>query len=94
MEANRRLLAEAETSFNGKPVRETVNADIPLSIGHFLFFADVLHGHEGRMSEIDHDTVACRARDAQGDARPQPAADQENARQLQPEHAGRLLIQA
>lgn len=94
MEANLRPLAEAETSVNVKPIHETANVAIPLSIDHFLSFTDVLHGHEGRMSEIDRDTVACRARDAQGDARPQPAADQENAGQLQPEHAGRLLIQA
>jgi aldehyde dehydrogenase len=58
MEANLDLLAQAETRDNGKPIRETVNADIPLSIDHFRYFAGVLRAQEGTMSEIDHDTVA------------------------------------
>ncbi|MGF1659261.1 MAG: aldehyde dehydrogenase [Rubrimonas sp.] len=58
MEANLDLLARAETWDNGKPIRETTAADIPLSIDHFRYFAGVLRGQEGSMSEIDHDTVA------------------------------------
>ena len=58
LEANLDLLAAAETWDNGKPIRETVNADIPLSVDHFRYFAGVLRGQEGTMSEIDHDTVA------------------------------------
>src|SRR6056297_1269478 len=58
MEQNLQLLAEAETWDNGKPIRETVNADIPLAIDHFRYFAGVLRAQEGTMSEIDADTVA------------------------------------
>ncbi len=58
MEANIGLLAAAETWDNGKPIRETTAADIPLSIDHFRYFAGVLRSQEGTMSEIDHDTVA------------------------------------
>ncbi|OWU86042.1 aldehyde dehydrogenase [Oceanicola sp. 22II-s10i] len=58
MEANLDLLATAETWDNGKPIRETTAADIPLSIDHFRYFAGVLRAQEGTMSEIDNDTVA------------------------------------
>jgi len=58
MEENLDLLAKAETWDNGKPIRETTAADIPLSIDHFRYFAGVLRGQEGTMSEIDADTVA------------------------------------
>jgi aldehyde dehydrogenase len=58
LEANLDLLAQAETWDNGKPIRETTHADIPLAIDHFRYFAGVLRGQEGTMSEIDNDTVA------------------------------------
>ena len=58
IEENLELIATAETWDNGKPIRETVNADIPLSVDHFRYFAGVLRSQEGTMSEIDHDTVA------------------------------------
>ncbi len=58
MEANLALLAEAETWDNGKPIRETTAADIPLAIDHFRYFAGVIRAQEGTMSEIDADTVA------------------------------------
>ncbi|KPP93620.1 MAG: aldehyde dehydrogenase AldB [Rhodobacteraceae bacterium HLUCCA08] len=58
LEENLDLLARAETWDNGKPIRETTLADIPLSVDHFRYFAGVLRGQEGTMSEIDHDTVA------------------------------------
>ena len=58
LEENLHILASAETWDNGKPIRETVNADIPLSVDHFRYFAGVLRSQEGNMSEIDHDTVA------------------------------------
>ncbi len=58
MEANLDILAKAETWDNGKPIRETTAADIPLSVDHFRYFAGVLRGQEGSMSEIDADTVA------------------------------------
>ncbi len=58
LEQNLDLLAAAETWDNGKPIRETTAADIPLSVDHFRYFAGVLRAQEGTMSEIDADTVA------------------------------------
>lgn len=51
-------LAVAETWENGKPVRETLAADIPLAADHFRYFAGALRAQEGRLSQIDEDTVA------------------------------------
>ena len=51
-------LAVAETWENGKPVRETLAADIPLAIDHFRYFAGVIRGQEGSLGELDDDTVA------------------------------------
>ncbi len=51
-------IATAETWDNGKPIRETVNADIPLRLTISAYFAGVLRSQEGTMSEIDNDTVA------------------------------------
>ena len=58
MEENLSLLATAETWDNGKPIRETLAADIVLAIDHFRYFAGVIRAQEGALSEIDHDTVA------------------------------------
>ncbi|MEU6658943.1 aldehyde dehydrogenase family protein [Streptomyces sp. NPDC046821] len=58
MEANLEKLAVAETWENGKPVRETLAADIPLAIDHFRYFAGALRAQEGSLSEIDDDTIA------------------------------------
>jgi aldehyde dehydrogenase len=58
MEDNLDLLALAETWDNGKPLRETTAADLPLAIDHFRYFAGAVRGQEGSLSEIDHDTVA------------------------------------
>ncbi|MDI4655149.1 MULTISPECIES: aldehyde dehydrogenase [Xanthobacter] len=58
MEDNLDLLARAETWDNGKPIRETLAADIPLAIDHFRYFAGAIRAQEGGISEIDHDTVA------------------------------------
>ncbi|MFF3755865.1 aldehyde dehydrogenase family protein [Streptomyces sp. NPDC002185] len=58
MESNLEALAVAETWDNGKPVRETLAADIPLAIDHFRYFAGALRAQEGALSEIDDDTVA------------------------------------
>ncbi len=58
MEQNLELLAVAETWDNGKPVRETLAADIPLAIDHFRYFAGAIRAQEGSISEIDVDTVA------------------------------------
>ena len=58
MEENLELLATAETWDNGKPIRETLAADLPLAIDHFRYFAGAIRAQEGSLSEIDHDTVA------------------------------------
>jgi aldehyde dehydrogenase len=58
IEQNLELLAYAETVDNGKPIRETLNADIPLSVDHFRYFAGCLRGQEGSLSEVDENTVA------------------------------------
>ena len=58
LEANLELLAVAETWENGKPIRETLAADIPLCIDHFRYFAGCLRAQEGGISEIDEDTIA------------------------------------
>ncbi|MFC5068606.1 aldehyde dehydrogenase [Flaviflagellibacter deserti] len=58
MEDNLELLANAETWDNGKPIRETKAADLPLAIDHFRYFAGAIRAQEGGISEIDHDTVA------------------------------------
>jgi aldehyde dehydrogenase len=52
------LLAMVETIDNGKPIRETTLADLPLAVDHFRYFAGCLRAQEGGISEIDHDTVA------------------------------------
>jgi aldehyde dehydrogenase len=53
IEQNLELLAYAETVDNGKPIRETLNADIPLAVDHFRYFAGCLRAQEGALSEID-----------------------------------------
>jgi aldehyde dehydrogenase len=58
MEANLEKIAIAETIDNGKPLRETMAADIPLAIDHFRYFAGAVRAQEGGISEIDHNTVA------------------------------------
>src|SRR5439155_1445713 len=58
MEENLDLVACAETWDNGKPIRETTAADIPLAIDHLRYFAGCIRAQEGSISEVDHDTVA------------------------------------
>ncbi|WP_153160596.1 aldehyde dehydrogenase family protein [Zoogloea sp. 1C4] len=58
LEANIEKLAYAETVDNGKAIRETLNADIPLAVDHFRYFAGCLRAQEGGISEIDENTVA------------------------------------
>ena len=58
IEANLEKLATAETWDNGKPIRETMAADMPLAIDHFRYFAGAIRAQEGSISEVDHDTVA------------------------------------
>lgn len=58
IEANLEPLAVAETWDNGKPVRETLAADLPLAVDHFRYFAGAIRAQEGGVSEIDADTIA------------------------------------
>ncbi|EET6559743.1 aldehyde dehydrogenase family protein [Escherichia coli] len=58
MEQNLELLATAETWDNGKPIRETSAADVPLAIDHFRYFASCIRAQEGGISEVDSETVA------------------------------------
>jgi aldehyde dehydrogenase len=58
IEANLERLAVAESWDNGKPVRETLAADLPLAVDHFRYFAGAIRAQEGSIAEIDADTVA------------------------------------
>ncbi|WP_180536316.1 aldehyde dehydrogenase family protein [Micrococcus luteus] len=58
MEENLEMLAVAETWDNGKAIRETLNADLPLAIDHFRYFAGAIRAQEGGLSQVDEDTVA------------------------------------
>jgi aldehyde dehydrogenase len=58
IETNLEKLATAETWDNGKPIRESKAADLPLAIDHFRYFAGAIRAQEGSISEIDHDTIA------------------------------------
>jgi len=58
IEQNLEMLAIAESWENGKPVRETLAADLPLAVDHFRYFAGAIRAQEGGISEIDADTVA------------------------------------
>ncbi len=58
MESNVNILAAAETLDNGKPIRESINADIALAIDHFRYFAGVIRAEEGTISEINSNTYS------------------------------------
>jgi len=58
IEQNLELLAYAETVDNGKAIRETLNADIPLTVDHFRYFAGCVRAQEGALSNIEEHTVA------------------------------------
>jgi len=58
MEANLELLATCETWDNGKAIRETTLADLPLAVDHFRYFASAIRTQEGTSSELDDDTIA------------------------------------
>ena len=66
VEASKEMLAVAESWENGKPVRETLSADIPLVIDHFRYFAAAARAEEGTTTEIDKDTVAYHFREPLG----------------------------
>jgi aldehyde dehydrogenase len=58
IERHTEALAVAETWDNGKPVRETLAADLPLAVDHFRYFAAAVRAQEGSIGELDSETVA------------------------------------
>ena len=58
IEENLELLARAETWDNGKPIRETMAADLPLAVDHFRYFAGVIRAETGEATELDANTVS------------------------------------
>ncbi|MEZ4450415.1 MAG: aldehyde dehydrogenase family protein [Nannocystaceae bacterium] len=66
MEAHLEELAVAETWDNGKPIRETLAADLPLAIDHFRYFAGCIRGDEGTLAELDEHTVAYHLKEPLG----------------------------
>src|SRR5215208_787331 len=58
VEANIETLAFIETLYNGKPIRETTHADLPLAVDHLRYFAGCIRAQEGGLSQLDEDTVA------------------------------------
>jgi aldehyde dehydrogenase len=58
IDENLELLAHVETRDNGKPIRETLGADVPLSADHIRYFAGCIRAEEGTLGELDDDTVA------------------------------------
>ncbi|MDX6690414.1 MAG: aldehyde dehydrogenase [Solirubrobacteraceae bacterium] len=66
IEENLEMLAIAESYDNGKPIRETRAADVPLAADHFRYFASVIRAEEGAISEIDGDTIAYHFREPLG----------------------------
>ena len=66
IEQNLESLALAEAWDNGKPIRETLNADLPLAVDHFRYFAAAIRAQEGSLSQIDEDTVAYHFREPLG----------------------------
>jgi aldehyde dehydrogenase len=66
LEQNLEMMAVAETWGNGKPIRETLAADLPLAIDHFRYFAGVIRADEGGMAELDSNTVSYHIREPLG----------------------------
>jgi aldehyde dehydrogenase len=66
IDANKEMLAVAESWENGKPVRETLNADLPLVVDHFRYFAAAARAEEGWSTEIEKDLVAYHFREPLG----------------------------
>jgi aldehyde dehydrogenase len=58
MQEKLEYLATVETWDNGKPIRETMAADLPLAVDHFRYFAGCVRAQEGSISQLDEDTVA------------------------------------
>ncbi len=66
IEANLEEFALVETCDNGKPIRETINADIPLSVDHWRYFAAVIRAEEGTATELDVNTLSMNIKEPLG----------------------------
>ncbi|CAI8217602.1 MAG: aldehyde dehydrogenase [Flavobacteriaceae bacterium] len=66
IEANLEEFALVETCDNGKPIRETLNADIPLSADHWRYFASCIRAEEGTASELDQNTLSLNIKEPLG----------------------------
>ena len=66
MEENLEYLATVETWDNGKPIRETINADLPLAIDHFRYFASVIRAESGSITDLDANTVSMEVHEPLG----------------------------
>ncbi len=66
IEENLEEFSVVETADNGKPIRETLNADIPLAIDHWRYFASVIRAEEGSVSELDDKTLSMNIKEPLG----------------------------
>ena len=66
LEANLERLAVVESWDNGKPIRETLNADVPLAIDHFRYFGSVIRGEAGDVCDLDADTISMEVHEPLG----------------------------
>jgi len=66
IDAHKEYLAQVETYDNGKPIRETLNVDIPLGADHFRYFAGVLRSEEGSAQVFDENTLSLIVREPIG----------------------------
>ena len=66
IEANLEEFAVVETCDNGKPIRETLNADIPLAVDHWRYFAACIRSEEGSASELDQNTLSINIKEPLG----------------------------
>lgn len=66
IEANLEEFALVETCDNGKPIRETLNADLPLTVDHWRYFASIIRGEEGSLAEIDENTLSLNIKEPMG----------------------------
>ncbi|WP_103864215.1 aldehyde dehydrogenase family protein [Aquimarina sp. I32.4] len=66
IEANLEEFALVETCDNGKPIRETINADIPLCVDHWRYFASCIRAEEGSATELDSNTLSMNIKEPLG----------------------------
>ncbi|HZJ35469.1 MAG TPA: aldehyde dehydrogenase family protein [Gillisia sp.] len=66
IQENAKEFAEMETADNGKAIRETVNADVPLAVDHFRYFASVIRAEEGSATELNENTLSLIIREPLG----------------------------